>query len=175
MARRSRQISSATCWPVGAVISPRWGFGSAGPGGCSGWPGICPPSEARNGLDLEGPGGRPTPLKGGTRPIADRSGPDVVARCLRAALTTQLTRGAPDYAPVGTAIRRLIRLFGRVVDREPRELHVDPLASERDALGFEEPALTLPFGQRPVGAHDALPRNVGVLARGHYRAGEARR
>jgi hypothetical protein len=88
---------------------------------------------------------------------------------------TQLTPGGADYVPVGTGNGRIIRLLGRVVDREPGELHVNPLTSERDALGFEEPALRLPFGQRPVSAHDALPGNAGILARGQHRAGEARR
>src|SRR6266550_8175668 len=88
---------------------------------------------------------------------------------------TQLTPGGADYVPVGTENGRIIRLLGRMVDREPGELHVNPLTSERDALGFEEPALMLPFGQRPLGAHDALPRNPGILARGQHRACEARR
>ena len=64
---------------------------------------------------------------------------------------------------------------GGIVDREPREAHVDPLAAERDALGFEEPALTFSLGQRPVGAHDALPGNARILAGRHHRAGKAGR
>ena len=68
-----------------------------------------------------------------------------------------------------------VQPFGGIVDREPGEPHVDPLAAERGALGFEEPALTRPLGQRPVGAHDALPGNARVLARRHHRAGKAGR
>ena len=77
--------------------------------------------------------------------------------------------------PRGRPRRRLSPALGGIVDREPGEPHVDPLAAERDALGFEEPALTRPLGQRPVGAHDALPGNAGVLACRHHRAGEAGR
>ena len=69
----------------------------------------------------------------------------------------------------------LTGVSGGVVDREPSKLNVDPLTSERDPLGFEKPALTRPLCQRPVGAHDALPGNVGVLACRHHRAGESGR
>jgi hypothetical protein len=64
---------------------------------------------------------------------------------------------------------------GGVVHREPSKLHVDPVASERDPLGFEQTALTRPLCQRPVGAHDALPWDVGVPASRHDRAGETGR
>jgi hypothetical protein len=64
---------------------------------------------------------------------------------------------------------------GGVVDREPSKLNVDPLTSEWDPLGFEKPALTGPLCQRPVGAHDALPGDVGVLACRDHRAGKSGR
>jgi hypothetical protein len=86
---------------------------------------------------------------------------------------------APSLDPVSTEdtpLNPMCRsVSGGVVDREPSKLHVDPLTSERDPLGFEEPALTRPFCQRPVGAYDALPGDVGVLACRHHRAGEAGR
>jgi len=44
------------------------------------------------------------------------------------------------------------------------EPHVDPAAAERDALGIQQRSLTLALGQRAVGAHDPVPRDVGVLA-----------
>lgn len=66
--------------------------------------------------------------------------------------------------------RRLIR--GGVVDREPSAPHVDPGTSERRSLGFEQPALARPLGQGPVGTHDPLPWNVGVMAGRHHRAGK---
>ena len=131
-------------------------------------------------MDHEGPGGRPTLLKGGApsdRPIADSKGPDVVVRAVFG--QTETSWCAPSLDPVSpedTPLNPMCRsVSGGVVDREPGKLHVDPLASERDPLGFEQPALTRPLCQRPVGAHDALPWDVRFLVRRHHRAGEAGR
>jgi len=79
-------------------------------------------------------------------------------------------------SPEDTPLNPLCRsVSGGVVDREPSKLHVDPLTSKRDPLGFEKPALTRALCQRTVGAHDALPGDVGVIACRHHRAGESGR
>src|SRR4029450_53933 len=74
-----------------------------------------------------------------------------------------------------TAATETALLAVAMVDREPRDPHVDPLAPERDPLVPDHLPLAPPLGERPVGADDALPRDLGVVARRHHRAGEARR
>lgn len=59
--------------------------------------------------------------------------------------------------------------------QEASDAHVDPIATKRHALGFEQRALALAFGQRAVGAHDAVPREVGIVDRGQDLTGEPRR
>src|SRR6478735_5460711 len=53
--------------------------------------------------------------------------------------------------------------------------HVDTFAAEWHALGLEALALAIALRQRPVGAHDAVPGEVGVVVRVEHRPGEARR
>ena len=131
-------------------------------------------------MNLEGPGGRPTVLKGVPRPIVRSSdSKGLKRRGARRLWETETSWCAPSLDPVSpedTPLNPLCRsVSGGVVDREPSKLHVDPLTSERDPLCFEKPALTRPLCQRTVGAHDALPGDVGVLARRHHRAGESGR
>ena len=57
----------------------------------------------------------------------------------------------------------------------PRACRRARVAAERHALGLEPRALAVALRQRPVGAHDAVPREVGVVVRVEHRAGEARR
>ena len=58
---------------------------------------------------------------------------------------------------------------------QPSRTHVHAVAAERHALGVEQAALALALGERPVGADDAVPGHVGVVAGGEHGAREARR
>jgi len=51
--------------------------------------------------------------------------------------------------------------------------HVDAVAVEWDALGFEQRALPRALGQRAVRAHDTVPRKVGVVVSVEHHSGEA--
>src|SRR5919199_758633 len=53
--------------------------------------------------------------------------------------------------------------------------HVDAVPAEGHGLGLEPRALARALGERAVGAHDAVPRQVGIVARVEHRAGEAGR
>src|SRR5918994_2854178 len=75
---------------------------------------------------------------------------------------------SPPHAPsakAATASARragaleLPRGLGGIVDREPRDPHVDPLPVERDSLRFEQAALAGALCQRPLGPPGAPPRN----------------
>ena len=60
--------------------------------------------------------------------------------------------------------------------RDAGDVHVDPLAVERDALGHQVFALPLPHREAAVGADDAPPRHVvGVLLGREEPSAEARR
>ena len=69
--------------------------------------------------------------------------------------------------------RRGLRL--RLNSGQASRTHVHPVAAERHALGVEQAALALALGERPVGADDAVPGHVGVVAGGEHGAREARR
>src|ERR687891_1013477 len=115
--------------------------------------------------------------KSRTRVASVRSG-----SAARPAAASPSCSSPPPHAPsakAATASARragaleLPRGLGRIVDREPGDPHVHPLPLERDPLRFEQAALAGSLGQRPVGAHDALPRNLRVVAPGHHSTREA--
>ena len=83
-----------------------------------------------------------------------------------------LTRARAIQCP---SARLAPRVETRLNSGQASRTHVHPVAPERDALGVEQAALALALGERPVGAHDAVPGHVGVVAGGEHRAREARR
>ena len=69
--------------------------------------------------------------------------------------------------------RRLTVTLERRVTRHA--LHVDAVAVEADALGPQQLLLAVALGERPVGADDAVPGDVGLVALAQHAPGVARR
>ena len=85
------------------------------------------------------------------------------------ATTSSVTR----WKPRGRARRETSRWSH--IAAQSCHAHVDAVPAERHALGLEARALAVALRQRAVGAHDAVPREVGVVVRVEHGAGEARR
>ena len=83
--------------------------------------------------------------------------------------TSRVTRWKPRGARP-SAISRWSHIGGQSC-----HAHVHALAAEGHALVLEQRALAVALRQRPVGAHDAVPRQVGSSCAWSTAPGEARR